>query len=193
MKLRPLKAFALIILAMLLCPDLKAQMHLRDTVNARLFVQKFYNWYGPIYAKKRHADARIEVLKQKPRNLEKGLLNSILADYRAQSKTKLIVSLGFDPFTNSLDKRKGYQTDEAVQKDGSFFVDIHDIGPGRSTNAVRSAELVATAEVAKIAGNWVFINFFYPTGYGYGDGGDLLGKLDSLKKDRIKISNIFKE
>jgi len=156
--------------------------------NARVFVQKFYDWYGKGYAKQRHITAQYEIIKRNPQYLDKTLLNALLADERAWAKyPRAIIGLDFDPFTNTLDTRKGYQTGLVTQKADKFFVDVHDIGSGRSKKEILSANLILTAEVAYVHGHWIFENLVYPRPYALDNyGGNLLGILDSLRKDRIK-------
>ncbi len=156
--------------------------------NARVFVQKFYNWYGKVYAKERHITAQYEIIKHNPQYLDKMLLNALLADERAWARhPREIIGLDFDPFTNTLDTRKGYQTGLVTQKADKFFVDVHDIKTGRPRKEVLAADLILTAEVAYINGHWIFVNFVYPRPYALDNyGGNLIGILDSLHKDRIK-------
>jgi len=50
-----------------------------------------------------------------------------------------------------------------------------------------AANLILTAEVACRGGHWLFLNFVYPKPYALNnDGGNLIGILDSLHKDRIR-------
>ena len=178
---------ALTVMCIMFCGDIRAQI-VDDKENARVFVQKFYDWYGKVYTRQRHITAQYEIIKHNPQYLDKVLLNALLADERAWARyPRAIIGLDFDPFTNTLDTRKGYQTGLVVQKAGKFFVDVHDIESGRSKKDVLSANLILTAEVAYIHGHWIFENFVYPRPYAlHNYGGNLLGILDSLHKDRIK-------
>jgi len=177
---------------MIMFLNVNAQSKINNTESARLFVQKFYDWYGQVYAKQRHIIAHVMVLKHHPPYLDKELFDALVADDRAQEKyPRAIIGLGFDPFTNDLDARKGFQTGLVTQNGVDFFVDVHDIKNGRSKKEVLASEIILTAEVTKMNGHFAFVNFIYPKTNGYingymQDGSNLLGVLDSLHKDRIK-------
>jgi len=164
-----------------------AQSPIDNKEAARVFVQKFYDWYGQVYGSKRHIDAQYILVKQKPQYLDKKLLNAIIADHRGSARhPKEIIGMDFDPFANSLDDRKGFQTGLVTQKVDKFFIDVHDIKNGRSRKAVLASKLVATVEVIKKEGQFVFKNILYPKTNEYNRGTNLLAVLDSLQKDRLK-------
>lgn len=184
------KRFLLIastVLSVILYGNVRAQTADKKE-EARVFVQKFYDWYGKVYAKKRHITAQYEIIKRNPQYLAKTLLNALLADERAWARyPRVIIGLDFDPFTNTLDTRKGYQTGLVTQKGDKFFVGVYDIGSGQSKKEILSTNLILTAEIDYIHGHWIFENFVYPRPYALDNyGGNLLGILDSLHKDRIK-------
>ena len=177
---------------MIVFSSVNAQSKIDEKESARVFVQKFYDWYGKVYTKQRHIVAHLVVLKHHPKYLDKELFDALVADDKAQEKRpREIIGLGFDPFTNDLDARKGFQTGLATQKGDNFFVDIHDIRSGSSKKTVLASKIILTAEVAKMNGHFIFVNFVYPKTDGYingymQDGNNLLSVLDSLRKDRIK-------
>ncbi|MES2276909.1 MAG: hypothetical protein V4592_12855 [Bacteroidota bacterium] len=188
MKRARLYIIGTVMFTMLLALNSSAQSTVDSKESARVFVQQFYDWYSKIYAQKRHILAHLEVLTHKPQYLDMQLLNALLADDRASEKRPMqIIGLGFDPFTNTLDARKGFQTGMVIQKGNKFLIDIHDIRIGRSKRAVLASKLVLTAEVVKMNGHFVFDNFIYPKTGGYiRDGNNLLNVLDSLHKDRVR-------
>jgi hypothetical protein len=163
-----------------------AQNPIDNKDGARIFVQKFYDWYGKVYANTRHIEAQYVLVKQKPQYLDEKLLNAIIADHRASARRpREIIGLYFDPFTYSLDNRKGFQTGLVTQKGNKFFIDVHDIRNERSKKAVLAAKLITSAEVIQRNGNFVFSNFIYPKIQGH-KSDNLLSMLDSLHKDRVK-------
>lgn len=178
----------IIVLSIVIFSNVNAQSSIDNKESARIFVQKFYDWYGKVYAKQRHITAQDEIIKHNPQYLDKMLLNAFLADERAGARyPREIIGLDFDPFTNTLDTRKGYQTGLVTQKADKFFIDVHDIKSGRPQKEVLAADVILTAEVAYINGHWIFMNFIYPRPYALDNyGGNLLSILDSLHKDRIK-------
>jgi hypothetical protein len=187
MKTKHFSVIGAVILCMTMISNAKAQSIVDDKESARVFVQKFYDWYGALDAAhepgSKTPSPYILTLKHKPSYLQNTLLNALIADDLAQEKANEIVGLDFDPFTNAQDTRSGYQTGTVVQKGIYYFIDVHDIKSGLVRNAVLSAPLVLTAEITKINGQWEFFNFIYPKE----DGGyNLLDILKSLKNDRIK-------
>jgi hypothetical protein len=178
----------IIILCMIIFSGANGQPSVDSKESARVFVQKFYDWYGAMDAAAIPGDKSpgpmALSLRHKPAYFESKLKDAINADEAAQAKVPgEIVGLDFDPITNAQDTRSGYQTGNVKQQRDNFFVDIHDIKSGQSRKAVLAAELVVTAEVAKINGQWEFINFIYPKADG---GRNLLDILKGLKKDRVK-------
>jgi hypothetical protein len=155
---------------------------------ARLFVQKFYDWYGALDAQmmpggKTPSPYHLTLI-HKPPYLDTKLINALLGDDKAQADNPgEIVGLDSDPFTNAQDTRSGYQTGIVTQKGIYYFVDVHDIKSGHSKKEILAADLVTTAEVTNINGHWVFVNFIYPKADG---GGNLLDLLAGMKKDRAK-------
>jgi hypothetical protein len=187
-----IKGNFLVIGLFLLCiafsANVKAQAKPGDKESARIFVQKFYDWYGALDAAHEPGDKgpgpMTLSLKHNPPYFESTLRRGIIADRKAQAKVPgELVGLDFDPIINAQDVRSGYQTGNVKQEGDKFFVDVHDIKNGKSRSAILAAELVVTAEVAKIGGHWEFINFVYPKADG---GRNLLDVLKGLKKERIK-------
>ncbi len=188
MKTRHFSIISMVIVFITMISDVKAQPLAGDKESARIFVQKFYDWYGTLGALSdkpvKGADPMTICLNHKPAYFEDKLRNGIIEDEKAQAKDPgEIVGLDFDPIANAQDTRTGFQTGNIRQQSDNFFVDVHDIKRGQSQKAVLAAPLVLTAEVAKINGQWMFLNFIYPKSDG---GGNLLSILKGLADDRTK-------
>jgi len=179
---------SIIILCMIAFLIVNAQSKIDDKESARIFVQNFYNWYGKLDMANVNGDKNPNpyglTLSHKPAYLDNRLLKALMEDQKAgEESTDGINGLDFDPFTNAQDVRTGYQTGLVSQKGDKFFVDVHDITSGQSTQAILKADLVATVEVAKVNGHWVFMNILYPKAdRGY----NLLEILEYQKKERAK-------
>lgn len=176
-----------IILSMVTFSGVNGQSTANDKEGARIFVQKFYDWFGTMGAlsdKPMNNDPMALCLRHKPPYFEGKLRMAIIEDEQAQAKSPgEIVGLDFDPIANAQDTRTGFQTGNVTQRGDKFFVDVHDIKKGQPSNAVLKAPLILTAEVAQIDGHWEFFNFIYPKEDG---GNNLLAILKSLKNDRVK-------
>lgn len=156
--------------------------------NARVFVQKFYDWYSVLYLKpvnkKNPVTPDVIAINQHQEYFDGSLRKALLDDALAQSKSRdEIVGLDFDPFLGGQDIAKGYQTGNVKQVGNSFLVDIHNIRSGQSRSVVLASEKLVTAKVANINGQWVFTDFIYPTGSGKYN---LARVLMSLKSERDK-------
>jgi len=178
----------IIVLGVIMFSNVNAQSKADQKESARVFVQKFYDWYAVldstcISARKNPVAS---ALGQKKECFDVHLRKAIMDDEHAQAKAKgELVSLDFDPFTNAQDTRIGYQTGNVKQAGGQFFVDVHDIAKGQSKEAILAAELAVVAEVVNSNGHWVFTNFIYRSK----DGDEnLLQILKKLAKDRVKRS-----
>ncbi|MFI5136928.1 MAG: hypothetical protein ACHQIM_03815 [Sphingobacteriales bacterium] len=178
----------IIVLGMIMFSNVNAQSKTDEKESARVFVQKFYDWYAVVdsssIASRKNPVA--SALGQKKECFDVHLRKAIMDDEHAQAKAKgELVGLDFDPFTNAQDTRVGYQTGNVKQIGDKFFVDVHDIAKGKSKEAILAAELVVVAEVSKANGHWVFTNFIY----NIKDGNEnLLQILKSLAKNRVKRS-----
>jgi len=177
-----------IILSMISFSNVNAQSSVNDKENARIFVQKFYDWFGTMGALSdkitKGPDPMEICLRHKPPYFEDKLRTAIIEDEKAQEKSPgEIVGLDFDPIANAQDTRTGFQTGNVTQIGSKFFVDVHDIKNGQIRKSVLAAPLVLTSELEKIDGQWEFINFIYPKEDG---GRNLLDILKGLKDDRAK-------
>jgi hypothetical protein len=178
----------IIVLGMIMFSNVYAQSKTDDKESARVFVQKFYDWYAVLDSSSISARKNpvASALNQKRECFDAYLRKAIMDDEHAQAKVKgELVGLDFDPFTNAQDRRVGCQTGNVKQIGHKFFVDVHDIAKGKSKEAILTSELVVVAEVAKTNGHWVFTNFIY----NIKDGNEnLLQILKSLAKSRVKRS-----
>ncbi|HTE00305.1 MAG TPA: hypothetical protein VK668_13525 [Mucilaginibacter sp.] len=164
--------------------NVNAQSSADNRESARVFVQKFYDWYTVLYSnqlgKKDSLPTNVVAINQRQEYFDIPLRKALINDYRAQSKiTEGIVGLNWDPFLTGQEIRIGYQTGNVKQVGNKFLVDIHDIEKGKLESAILDAELLLVAEVVKVNGHWVFMNFIYPKRHD-----NLLMVLRSLRKDR---------
>jgi len=170
---------------MIMFSNVNAQSAIDDKESARVFVQKFYDWYTVLYtAPQKKGEIRatsIIAINQKSLSFDVLLRKALVDDDRAQSKvTDDIVGLDWDPFLTGQDIGVGYQTGNIKKAGNKFLVDIHNIERGKSKKAILASELLVVAEVAKLNRHWVFTNFLYPK-----RGNDnLLLILRNLRKDR---------
>jgi len=169
-----------------------AQAPITEKASAGIFVQKFYDWYVPLYnaptklkPKGVSCDcADIIALKQKPEYFDPILLKAILDDSNAQAKVKDDdVGLDFDPFLSAQDIGFIYQAGNVKQVKDSFFVDVHYAFEGKSKKEVLASGIAVITEVVRSGTNWKFSNFIYPA-----DGNqkqtDLLKLLANLRNSR---------
>jgi len=183
MKLRTLKAFTLIIFGVILFSKVQAQLVNGDKDAAKAFVQKFYDWYVPVYnlPPNPKAPSSIRVAVTKKKDVFDVTLYKALIDYLNTPPVEEMDGLDSDPFINGQDAGKGYEAGNVKQIGNKFFVDIHNIEKGKSSKATLAAEVVVIPEVAKVKGKWVFINFTFPfEGKRY----DLLDMLNNIRKQR---------
>ena len=178
----------IIVLGVIMFSNVNAQSKNDDKESARVFVQRFYDWYGVVDSSYISAGKNpvASALGQKKECFDVHLRKAIMDDEHAQAKAKgELVGLDFDPFTNAQDTRVGYQAGNVKQVGDKFFVDVHDIAKGQSKKAILAAELAVVAEVTKANGHWVFTNFIYRSK----DGDEnLLQILKKLAKDSVKRS-----
>jgi hypothetical protein len=179
----------IIFLGVIVFSNANAQSSSDTRESARIFVQKFYDWYFPLFAappeKKDTIPSSTVAINQRGDYFDIPLRKALIDDANAQSKAKELVGLDFDPFLNAQDVALGYQTGSVKQVGSNFFVDIHNIENGKSKKAILASELIVIAEVVKLDGHWKFRDFIYP------DKNNRLRLLDILKanrKDREKAT-----
>ena len=156
--------------------------------NARIFVQKFYDWYNAMYnadslGNNNTPDAEHVALTKRANYFDARLLKAIKADNLAQSKADEIVGLEMDPFLAAQDVGFSYQTGDVRQSGNKYLIDIHCDRLGKSRKAVLAAEVAIIAEVTKLNGQWIFTNFTYPDKNGQSN---LVQILKNLRNDRVK-------
>lgn len=188
MKNKYFSALSIIILCMLIFSDVNAQSPVDNKESARVFVQKFYDWYAVLVSatleKRVNSPPDMVAIKARGYYFDGPLRKALIDDANAQAKIPgEIVGLDFDPFSNAQDKRAGYQTGNVKQIGNTFLVDVHDIEKGKPEKAILAADLAVVAKVVKVNGRWVFTNFIYPSKDG---SNDLLTILRTLRKDREK-------
>ena len=169
-----------------LSSNLKAQANIGDKESARIFVQKFYDWYIVLWSEcDKRPTSHVAVLdiaiKQRPEYFGLALKKAIAADDSAQNKTEDdIVGLDSDPFIGQ-ELWGNFEAGDVKITGGKFLVDIRNIEKGRPSKEIRDAELREVVELARRNGNWIIVNISYPSTRG---SKDILQTLKDLKKDR---------
>jgi len=157
--------------------------------SARIFVQKFYDWYLVLWAEAQKHPSRSATrelaVSQKPEYFDNALKSALAKDDSAQNKSGDIVGLDFDPFLRCQELYGEYQACDVKRTGGKYFVDIRNIEKGKTEKEIRGAELRVVAGLVKRNGHWIFTNFMYPSKDGKSN---LLSMLKDLKNDRDKSS-----
>jgi hypothetical protein len=145
----------------------------QETDSARLFVQRFYDWYVPLAHKENKESSSDIAIKIMPALFDNKLLTALREDSAAQDKEPgYIVGLDFDPFLSSQDPSDRYVVGKINKKGDSYFVEMYGTRDG-----VKSDEPDVIAEIVHRGKTWIFVNFHYSSG-------DLLSVLSSLKIER---------
>lgn len=179
---------AIILLAFASCRE-AAKPPVDDKESARVFVQKFYDWYTALYnaatpEKTDVVPAESVALTKKAEWFDAPLRQAIIDDRKAMAKVSdEIVGFDADPFLNAQDTGFTYLTGNVKQTGDKFYVDVHSDLAGKSRTDILAADIAVIAEVTKVNGQWKFINFIYPSKHGQEN---LLDILKGLHKERIK-------
>ena len=189
MKTKHFSAIGVVILFMTMILDAKAQSIIDNKESARVFVQKFYDWYDKLYNtdlnnyKHKYPEGLDTYVFKNKQQYFAQLLLKVYNDYdKAEPKdADEIVGLDFDPIMNAQDNGYDYQTGSVKQVGDKYFVDIHTGSVGQSRNSILKETVLITAEVAKENGQWKFVNFQYPPVNG--SESDLITILKNCKKE----------
>ena len=178
----------IIVLSACMVSNANAQAKTDEKENARIFVQRFYDWYTVLYnadtpGKIQTVSPEAAALNKKKECFDTALREALIEDNKAQAKADEIVGLDSDPFLASQDNGFAYQTGSVKQVGNKFLVDVHCDLIGKSRKAILAAEVAVVAEVVKNDGHWIFTNFIYADEKGKTD---LLTILSNLAKDRVK-------
>jgi hypothetical protein len=107
------------------------------------------------------------------RNFDPRLVQALQEDSTASDKfPNEIVGLDFDPFLNSQNPADRYRAEKVDEQNGSFLVEVYSVSGSKK-------ELAVIAEVKKLDGKLIFVNFRYPD-----VGGDLISVLKELELNR---------
>lgn len=179
---------AFILLAFASCRE-AAKPPVDDKENARVFVQKFYDWYTALYntatpEKTNVVPAESVALNKKAELFDAPLRQAIIDDRKAMAKVSdEIVGFDADPFLNAQDTGFAYLAGNVKQTGDKFYVDVHSDLAGKSRKEILASDIAVIAEVAKVKGQWKFINFIYPSKH---DQENLLDVLKGLHQERVK-------
>jgi len=151
--------------------------------SARLFVQKFYDWYIP-GSLKAFGTKKPFSWQQRPADFDPKLFRALKADEDAQAKVPGdIVGLDWDPFVANQDPCERNTARKVRKNRDVYLVDVHNVCNGQEDKKVH-----VVAEVARENGHWVFVNFRYPAEQSGEKDSDLLAILKALREDRQKVS-----
>lgn len=142
--------------------------------SCRSFVQGFYDWYVPKALKAKERPV-VVALKYRAQDFSPELTELLRDDSAAQAKSSDIVSLDFDPFTNSQDPSSHFVVEHATYGNTRCNAEVRGVEEGKKQEKVMP-------ELEMSNGHWVFVNFLY------GDSGDLVSLLKLLRKDRERDS-----
>jgi hypothetical protein len=179
---------AFILLAFASCRE-AAKPPVDDKENACVFVQKFYDWYTALYnaatpEKSDVVPAESVALNKKAELFDAPLRQAIIDDRKAMAKVSdEIVGFDADPFLNAQDTGFAYLAGNVKQTGDKFYVDVHSDLAGKSRKEILASDIAVIAEVAKVKGQWKFINFIYPSKH---DQENLLDVLKGLHQERVK-------
>jgi hypothetical protein len=144
-----------------------------QTISALETAREFYTWYVPIAQK---SDGLAAVLKLRPNALTPALTDALKADRAASAKVKdEIVGLDGDPFLDTQDPCERYEVGIAAPGGTRALVPIYSVCQG-----TRSPKPAFTVELLLQKDKWQIANIHFQRG------GDLMGLLAQLKKDREK-------
>ncbi len=144
------------------------------TDSAKTFVQSFYDWYMAQTKKTGGEPPEELALKDKRQSFDASLVKALDEDLAAAAKSPdEIVGLDFDPFLNAQDDCSPYKVGKATRVRDAYQVEIFGSCSGDDH---KRPDVIA--EIKKLNGSWIFVNFIYP------GNGDLLSVLQDLKKER---------
>ncbi|WP_214072806.1 DUF3828 domain-containing protein [Mucilaginibacter sp. dw_454] len=159
---------SVIILGMVTLSGLKAQAQPSDKAEAKAFVQKFYDWYVPLYNQyvpgKRNQVPSEKVALVKQKDCFDAKLYSVLFDYYnkpAPKGAEDVMGIDMDPFLAAQDNGFQYVAGKTTQSAGDFFVDVHGDLENKPRSEVLKGQLAIVVELAKVNGQWKFLNFWY--------------------------------
>jgi hypothetical protein len=124
--------------------------------SVRDFVQNFYNWYVPYALGDKTGLRPWDIAISSKRNFDPRLVQALQEDSTASDKfPNEIVGLDFDPFLNSQNPADRYRAEKVDEQNGSFLVEVYSVSGSKK-------ELAVIAEVKKLDGKLIFVNFRYP-------------------------------
>lgn len=162
-------------LAAVLCVAVSTSLHSASS-SPRHFVEDFYKWYVPHALADNETAAWNLAIKYKRGDFSESLVRLLKEDSTAQAKCNELIGIDFDPFLNSQDPASEYRVGD-IRKEGIHYrAEIYSISSGGGSEVKPDV----TAEVEKLRGHWLFVNFYYPNGM------DLMA---ILKSSRPKCSD----
>jgi hypothetical protein len=130
--------------------------------SCRQFTQTFYNWYvSKVFESLDHknVDALLEALDYKGQPFSRELVQGIRS-VRTEEKKSHEAILDFDPILNTQDPAEHYLVRELTERNGHFLAEIYGVWNAPHPELGKGPQVVA--EMTRMQGRWVFINFHYP-------------------------------
>jgi hypothetical protein len=160
--------FLVIVILLTIFSNVKAQAS-TEKENARVFVQKFYDWYNHIYETDdpesvNYKSPALIAIEQRSQYFDVGLLDALREFFRPVPKgAEGVMGLDYDPYlATPQDGGFDYQTGKVRQVGNVLFVDIHSAIMGKPREKILKGEIVVIAEVKNVNGAWKLANFIYP-------------------------------
>lgn len=182
----------MIVLSMVIFSTVKAQSAVVSKESARIFVQKFYDWYAVMdaddnFTKKHNASAFSFTVHRHGEYFDIHLKNALMDYFHTPLKDDEM-GLDFDPISAAQDTRTGFQTGNVTQLGNNFFVDVHDVKKGTIRKDILASPIAIVVEVAKVGSVWKIANFIYPA-EGKSKQTNLQQLLINLQKEHAKYKS----
>jgi hypothetical protein len=147
--------------------------------SCKAYVQKFYDWYLPVFAHGGNEPSDKRAINSKRFGFDKELRKRLLEDLQASAKVSgEVVGLDFDPFLAAQDTSDRYLVRRAEMRNDHCWASVAAIQSGQKIN---DADVLP--ELTLRDGRWVFVNFHYPSQDSV-KADDLLSLLKRLAEDR---------
>jgi hypothetical protein len=185
-----------IVLSMVVFSDVKAQSAVNDTEGARIFAQKYYDWYNKLvsgFDKNKSTPFSIAITKR-AKYFDTTLLKAIMRNIHVQSMPLRTAFFPVSPITDidgsdtdDLDPDKTYRIGKAEHYyDDIFRVCVYAVKKGKSFKVPMNSGYAFAVSVKKEQRHWVIADFCTPRPDGHSC---LLYGLTTLDDDLEKRHN----
>jgi hypothetical protein len=129
----------------------------KDEAEIRHFVSEFYDWYAKLQTQRFEGFTADAALRKRPTAFDAELARLLRRDFDAQSRCADIVGIDWDPIAGNQDPAERFLVGRILTSKRGHRVEVY----GFHENA-RGAKPDVIAEVARVNGRWVFVDFFCP-------------------------------